>query len=207
MLLTDQFSWSECFNCLRYWVIFVLWLFVSYFMTSWFFKIQSTHVLTNSEETERFCLIERRLVKSELFKNEEKNTFFDSFIYLTEITNPHELITAWKMYISLSVVSVIVKFTSSTLNLSCSPPKEIADLKQFQSCKYFRQRRSFRRSRFFTALFVIVIRGDISTVGFSVAIQYFNIQYSISRFKIQYLFNIQYYSSGWSPWLPCLASM
>ena len=34
ILLTDQISLCDCLYFLRYWVIYLLWLFVSQFMTS-----------------------------------------------------------------------------------------------------------------------------------------------------------------------------
>ena len=56
-------------------------------------------------------------------------------------------------------------FTSEMLPVS---PQTAAVLKQFQRYKYFWPWWSFRRSRFFTALFIIVIGSDVSTVGFPV---------------------------------------
>ena len=75
---------------------------------------QWTLVLTNSEETDKFCSIKRGFVKYKLLKksleNEEK-LFFDSFIHSKQISHLHKFIMAWKMYRFLSAVSLTIKFS------------------------------------------------------------------------------------------------
>ena len=67
--------------------------------------------------------------------------------------------------------------------LPVPPQIDLAVLKIFLTCKYFQSWQSFRRFKFFTALYVIGIRGDISTVGFPVVIQYFFI---VSCYRISH---------------------
>ena len=98
--------------------------------------------------------------------NEEK-LLFDSF-YIFKTNNPSS-----EAYNGVKNVSIFVccffdckVFSRSTLYLSRwlrSFPKKNTVFKQLKNCKYIRPWRSFRKSRFFTTLFAIVIRGDVST--------------------------------------------
>ena len=70
--------------------------------------LQWTLVLTNSGETEKFVWYNEGTFKNGL-ENEEK-LFFGSFLYSKE-AHLHKLIMVWKVYLSLSSISLIVKFS------------------------------------------------------------------------------------------------
>ena len=87
------------------------------------------------------------------------------------------------MYLSLSVVFFFIVKFSHKVQLTCLddftsemlpvPPQTDFSFEETTELKILSTVEVFRRSRFFTVLFVIVIIGDVSIVKFPVVIQYF----------------------------------